>query len=86
MLDKLTQKYYNWSIPIINKASHEGEIMKIIKVKDQLEGAKVGLDILKEQIALVRKHLVWLQAQHPLNFTTKSSTATLIFLIKHLST
>lgn len=25
--------------------------MKIIKVKDQLEGAKVGLDILKEQIA-----------------------------------
>lgn len=48
MLDKLTQKYYNWSIPIINKASHEGETMKIIKVKDQLEGAKVGLDILKK--------------------------------------
>ena len=59
MLDKLTQKYYNWSIPIINKASHEGETMKIIKVKNQLEGAKVGLDILKSQIAAGAKN-IWL--------------------------
>ena len=68
MLDKLTQKYYNWSIPIINKASHEGETMKIIKVKDQLEGAKVGLDILKSQIAAGAKTFGLATGSTPVEF------------------
>lgn len=38
--------------------------MKVIVVKNQLEGGKIGLDLLKNQWLMVLKHWDLQQAQH----------------------
>jgi glucosamine-6-phosphate deaminase len=60
--------------------------MKIIKVKNQLEGAKVGLDILKSQIAAGAKTFGLATGSTPVEFYNQIINSDIDFPIKLLST